>query len=171
MRVARSDSPRTDEQREPNQGRLGLPRSCRESSLRRHRYAVVSGKLPRMMTAIQAFGGCHQEPIAYLLIGRNMSCQSPLSLSTGSALTALCATLRLVGVPREDQCPQIRRSGKSRQRPDVGPLGWSGRSTAGWGTGSRLGSADVVRATGVPGPADAPISWVGRCHSRDTRCA
>ena len=52
-----------------------LGNAVTERSLHRHRDAALSGKLLRMITAMQAFGWCHQYSIADLLIARDMGCE------------------------------------------------------------------------------------------------
>ena len=56
-------------------GKSGEKPQVRRVSLRRHRDAPLSGKPLSMMTAMQAFGWCHQYSIADLLIARDMGCE------------------------------------------------------------------------------------------------
>jgi hypothetical protein len=56
-------------------GTCAFGKAVNERSLRRHRDPSLSGKLLRMMTAMQAFGWCHQYSIADLLIARDMGCE------------------------------------------------------------------------------------------------
>ena len=52
-----------------------LSKGVNERLLRRHRDTALSGKLLRMMTAMQAFGGRHQYSIVDPLIARDMGCK------------------------------------------------------------------------------------------------
>ena len=63
-RTAPGRKPRACQRRKGQRGspqtRTTITPCSNEKALRRHRYAVLSGKLLRMATAMQAFGRCHQ---------------------------------------------------------------------------------------------------------------
>src|SRR5215471_20308606 len=112
-----------------------LGNAVNERSLRRHRDAALSGKLLRMMTAVQAFGWCHQYSIADLLIARDMVCELIASgldasrfapvvrfgqsfhLGIHAHITLIMAWLYL---PQKiDRCRRCSKLGRSEQQPGV----------------------------------------------------